>query len=83
MRFAMDALGGRGVRRVDEAEGGAAVLVEPIGHVFDAVSVLNVDVPAMRLGDLVSLHAAHVVAVHVDRHAIPSSAPLSRRRRLV
>ena len=72
MRFAMDSLGGGGVRRMDEAEGGAVVLVEPIGHVFDAVSILNVDIPAMRLGDIVRLHAAHVMAVHVDRHAIPS-----------
>ena len=66
----MDALGGFGVRRVDEAEGGAIVLVEPIGHVFYAVSVLNVDVPAVRLGDVVRLQAAQVVAVHENRHVI-------------
>src|SRR5580698_7124105 len=63
MRLAMDLLCGRGVRRMDEAEGGAVVLVEPIGHVFYAVSVLNVDVPAVRLGDVVRLQAAQVVAV--------------------
>ena len=77
MGFTMDALGGSGVRRMDEAEGGAVVLVEPIGHVFDAVSVLNIDVPAVRLGHIVRLQAAQIMAVHVDRHA-PS---LSRQRR--
>src|ERR1700722_17668163 len=66
----MDALGGFGVRRVDEAEGGAIVLVEPIGHVFYAVSVLNVDVPAVRLGDVVRLQAAQVVAVHENWHVV-------------
>jgi hypothetical protein len=46
----MDSLGGGGVRGMDEAEGGAIVLVEPIGHVFYAVSILDVHVPAVRLG---------------------------------
>ncbi len=75
MRLAVDSFGGRWVRRMDEAEGRAFALIEPIGHVFDPVSVLNVDVPAMRLGDILRLHAAHVMTVHVDRHAIapPSS----------
>jgi hypothetical protein len=55
---------------MDEAEGGAVVLVEPIGHVFYAVSVLNVDVPAVRLGDVVRLQAAQVVAVHENWHVV-------------
>ena len=55
MRLTMDSLGGFGVRRMDEAERGAIPLVEPIGHVFYAVSVLNVDVPAVRLGDILRL----------------------------
>ena len=70
MRFTMDPLGGRGVRRMDEAEGGAVVLVEPIGHVFYPVPVLNVDVPAVRLCDVVRLQAAQVMAVHENRHVI-------------
>ena len=63
MRLTMDVLGGGGVRRVDEAERGAIVLVEPIGHVLYAVSILNVDVPAVRFGDIIRLQAAQVVAV--------------------
>jgi hypothetical protein len=71
MRLTMDTLGGGGVRRMDETEGGAIALVEPIGHVFYAVSILDVDVPAVRLGDIIRLQAAQVVAVHENRHAIP------------
>ena len=70
MRLTMDSLGGRGVRRMDEAEGGAILLVKPIGHVFYAVSVLNVHVPAVRLGDILRLRSTQVVAVHENRHVI-------------
>ena len=70
MCLTMDSLGGRLVRRMDEAEGGSIVLVEPIGHVFYAVSVLNVDIPAVRLCDITRLHAAQVVAVHENWHVI-------------
>ena len=70
MRLTMDSLGGRGVRCMDEAEGGAILLVKPIGHVFYAVSVLNVHVPAVRLGDVVRPQAAQIVAVHKNRHVI-------------
>ena len=52
MRFTMDSLGGGRIGCVDETKGGAAILVEPIGHVFDAVSVLDVDIPAVGLGHL-------------------------------
>ena len=72
MRLTMDSLGGFGVRRVDEAERGAIPLIEPIGHVFYAVSVLNVDVPTVRLCDVVRLEAAQVVTVHENRHGISS-----------
>jgi hypothetical protein len=57
MRLAMDELGGGGVWSMDEAEGGTIVLVEPIGHVFYAMPILNVDVPAVRLGDVVCIQA--------------------------
>ena len=59
---------------MDEAEGGAILLIEPIGHVFYAVSVLNVDVPAVRLSDILRLRSAQVVAVHVNRHVISLGA---------
>ena len=68
MRLTMDLPGSLGVRRVDEAEGGAIALVEPIGHVFYAVSVLDVDVPAVRLCDIVRLGSAQIVTVHENRH---------------
>jgi hypothetical protein len=70
MRLTMDELGGGGVRRMDEAEGGAIVFVELIGHVFYAVSILDVDIPAVRLRDVARLQAAQVVAVHENRHVI-------------
>jgi hypothetical protein len=70
MRLAMDLFCGRGVRRMDKAERGPVIFVEPISHVFYAVSVLNVDVPATRLCDVVRLQAAQVVAVHENRHVI-------------
>jgi hypothetical protein len=68
----MDSLGGFGVRRVDEAERGAIPLIERMSHVFYAVSVLNVDVPAVRLSDVIRLQAAQVVTVHENRHGISS-----------
>src|SRR4029077_13846662 len=71
MRLTMDSLGGFGVRRMDEAERGAIVLVEPIGHVFHPVSVLNIDVPAVRLSDVLRFQTTQIVAVHKNRHAIP------------
>ena len=71
-------LGGGGVRRMDKAKGGAIVLVEPIGHVFYAVSILNVDVPAVRLGDIIRLQPAQVVAVHENRHVISTVAAAVR-----
>jgi hypothetical protein len=57
---------------MDEAERGTIPLVEPICHVFYAVSVLNVDVPAVRLCDVVRLEAAQVVTVHEYRHGVSS-----------
>jgi hypothetical protein len=49
-----------------------------IGHVFYAVSILDVDVPAVRLGDIISLQPAQVVAVHENRHEI-SHGPRAER----
>src|SRR4029077_628673 len=70
MRLTMDSLGGRGVRRMDEAEGRTILLVKPIGHVFYSVSVLNVHVPAVRLGDILRLRYAQGAAGHENRHVI-------------
>src|SRR5438067_875158 len=68
MRLAMHPLSGSRVRRIDEAEIGAALVVEPIGHVLDPVSLLDFEVFAVRLGDAFGGHAGHVVAIHKDWH---------------
>jgi hypothetical protein len=70
MRLTMDQRGGGGVWDMDEAERGAIVLVEPIGHVFYAVSTLYVDIPAVRPGDIIRLQPAQVMTVHENRHEI-------------
>jgi hypothetical protein len=71
VRLTMDALGGLRIRRMDEAEGGAILLIEPIGNVFYAVSILNVDVPTVRLCDVVRLS---------DSDPRRRRGPLNRRR---
>jgi hypothetical protein len=70
MRLTMDSLGRGRVRRMDEAERCAIVLIEPIGHVFYAVLILDVDVPAVRLGNIIRLQPAQVMAVRENRHEI-------------
>ena len=79
MRLTMDSLGGGRVGRMYETEGGATLLVEPIGHVFYPVPVLDVDIPAVRRGDILRVRSAQVVAVHEDRHAVlPSVAAMAQ-----
>jgi hypothetical protein len=78
MRLTMDSLGGGRIRRMDEAERSTIVFIEPIGHVFYAVSILDVDVPAVRLGDIIRLQSAQVVAVHENRHVIPTVVLVGR-----
>jgi hypothetical protein len=68
MRFTMDPFGRCRIGRMDEAEGRMTLLVEPVGHVFYAVPVLNVDVPAVRGGDVLRRRSWQVVAIHKDRH---------------
>ena len=70
MRLTMDLLCGSLIGRMDEAKGGAVSLVEPVGHILDPVPVLDVDIPAVRLGDVRLLHSTQVVAVHEDRQAV-------------
>ena len=79
MRVPMDALGRGGVRGMDEAEAGAALFVEPVGDVLDALAVLDFQVAAAGLGDVLMRQPAHVVAIHEDRHA-RRSASMPRRR---
>src|SRR5207302_5198033 len=68
MRLSMHPLSGSHVRRIDQAEIGAALVVEPVGHVLDPVSPLDFEVFAVRLGDAFGGHAGHVVAIHKDWH---------------
>ncbi len=68
MRLAVHPLGSCGVGRVDQAEIGTALLVEPVGHVLDPVSVLDFEILAMRLSDAFGGQAVHVVTIHEDRH---------------
>jgi hypothetical protein len=68
MRFAVDVRRSRRVGRVNQAKAGAAIRVIPISHVFDPVFVLNLEVLAMRFGNIFGRHIAHVMAVHEDRH---------------
>ena len=70
VRLSMDSLGGGRVGRMDETEGGAILLIEPISHVFDPVPVLNIDVPAVSLGDILRLRSPQVVAIHEYRHVV-------------
>jgi hypothetical protein len=35
------------------------------------MSVLNVDIPTMSLGDIIGIQATQVMAIHENRHAIP------------
>ena len=43
----MNPLGGGGVGRIDQAEIGAACVVEPVGHVLNPVSLLDFEVLPM------------------------------------
>jgi hypothetical protein len=52
MRLAVNALGRFGVRRVHQAKRGPTPLVEPVGQELDAVLILNLQILAMRLGDV-------------------------------
>ena len=71
MGLAVHVRGGGRIGRFHQAKAGATRLVVPIGHVFDPILVLNFQIPAMRFGDVLSRSAAHVVAVHEDRHDEP------------
>src|ERR1700733_8451403 len=66
--LAVDKRGSLGIRRFHQAKAGAARLVVPIGHVFDAVFVLDGQIPSMRFGYSLGCGAVHIVAIHKDRH---------------
>ncbi len=52
VRLTMNLRRGRGIRRVNQAEPGAALGIKPIGQIFDPVLVLDFEVLAMRFGDV-------------------------------
>ncbi len=68
MRLVMHPHGGLDVGRIDEAEAGAAGVVEPIGQEPHAVALLHLQVLAVRLGDIGGGQALQVVPVEEDRH---------------
>src|SRR5215217_3596467 len=72
VRFTMHRAGGFRVRRLDEAEDLARLLVDPVALVVDAVLVLRLDVLLMRLRDICGGDlATERVDVHVQRHDPP------------
>jgi hypothetical protein len=73
MRFTMVLLCSWFIRRTDETKGGAVPLIEPVGHILDPVPVLDVDIPAVRFGDIRLLHPTQVVASMKIGKQSPSS----------
>src|SRR5216683_546406 len=65
---------GRGVRRLDEAERLAGLLVHPVALVVHAVLALHGEVGLMRLGDVgrCGSFGQLLVNVHVERHGLIS-----------
>ena len=63
MRLFVHAVGGLGVRRVDQAEARAMHAVEPASEETDPVLVLRREVVQMRLGNVRSAHPRQIVAV--------------------
>jgi len=68
MGFAVDLRGRLAVRRVDEAEHLAGLLVDPVVLVIHAVLALDLQVRFVGSGDVSGLHAGDVVRVQVCRH---------------
>jgi hypothetical protein len=60
-----------GIGRVDEAEAGAAGLVEPIGQEPHAIAVLHLEVLAVRLRDIYRRQPLEVVSIEKNRHECP------------
>ncbi len=75
MRFAMDSLDDLRRRALDQAEPGAAVVIEPVRDVVDAVLRLHLDVAGMCLSDVDRVGAVvDLVTIHVQGHAFTSGA---------
>jgi hypothetical protein len=67
------------VGRLDEAEDGATLMVEPIGPEFCSESILNFDVFAVPRRHILGRHTSrHVVAVHESRHGAFHSLNLAQ-----
>src|SRR5438270_4534057 len=76
---AVDGLGGRGVRRLDEAEHLARALVEPVLQVTDAVALLLLEIALVGLGDSFGGQAVDVVVdIHEQGHGFLPSLLVSR-----
>src|SRR4051794_22673148 len=58
------------VRSLGQAEHRAAIRIEPVGVVADAVLLLDFRVEPMCLGERFCGHAGRVVTVEVQRHAL-------------
>ena len=68
MRLVMHTHGRRRVGRVDQAEGRAAIRVEPIGQEANAIARLDLQILAMGLGDIGGGQTSHVVPVEENWH---------------
>jgi hypothetical protein len=63
MRFPVHLLCRFLIRRIDEAEDGAALFIKPVGQELHAIAVLNGQITPMCVGDLASARPLHVMAV--------------------
>jgi hypothetical protein len=58
-------LGSRGSRK---AESGATCFVEPVREKRDAISILNLEIPGVRVGHVRGRLLVEIVPIHVKRH---------------
>ena len=70
MCLTTDSLGGGRIWRINKAEAGATLLVEPVSHILDPVPTLDLEVLAVRVNDIHLLQASHVVAIHENRQEV-------------
>lgn len=68
MSFVVSALDRFSIRRVDEAKGRRAHLIEPVGQKLDVVVILERKIFLVRARNRMSSCAFDVMAIHIDRH---------------
>jgi hypothetical protein len=68
MRLTVNALGGRRIGCLNQAEIGATIAIEPVSHVFDPVPILDIEVLVVRRRNVLRGHAVHVVTIDEDWH---------------